>query len=430
MPHQFKETTRTGYGKRIIGSIKGILAGLILFIGSFALLFWNEGRVDVSEFAEDAVIISATEVTGTEPDQELVSVNGIVNTQEQLGDGLYLKPGDYLALKREVEIYAWTEQSKSTTETKLGGAEETETTYTYIKEWVSEPTPTGNFRYPEDHENPAKYIEDVTETVNTAKIGVYDLDMDNISLPGFEKLSLNEDIVELPESGIVKDSGDDAHEGFTVAEEEEEISTGFVVTEEELEGSDTNSEKEEVILDEKSEGPVLIGNYIYIGGGSLSRPEIGDMRISYHVLENNKEVTVLGKLDGMKISTYVDEETGESLYRMFTGTKDQAVSQLHGEYKFALWMFRLIGFLMMWIGLSALFGPISVLLDVVPFFGSLSRTIIGAITFVVALVLSGVTILVSMILHNIIALIAAVVLTVVIIFLILRVKGKKGKVKV
>ncbi|MFH1284337.1 MAG: TMEM43 family protein [Candidatus Peregrinibacteria bacterium] len=405
MPDQFKETTRTGYGKRIIGSVKGVFIGIILFIGSFALLYWNEGRVDVSQIAQNAVEISSTEVAGTEPDGGLVSVAGIVNSQEQIGDGLYLKPGDYLSLSRVVEIYAWTEQTESTSETKLGGSEETETTYSYIKEWVSDPTPTSSFRYPGDHENLAKTIDDFEKTVSTARVGVYDLDMDHLSLPGEEKLSLSADILDLPET----ETAADATLGVSDESEEDE----FFLTEE------YSAEP----VAEKSTGPVLIGNYIYVGKGSLSSPEVGDMRISYQVLKNNTEGTVIGKLDGLKITTYVDEETGENLYRMFTGSKDQAVGQLHGEYKFMLWVFRILGFLMMWIGLSGLFGPISVLLDVVPFFGSISRSLVGGITFVASVALSAVTILVSMILHNVIALIIAVVVTVAVILFVIRAKG-------
>jgi len=60
--------------------------------------------------------------------------------------------------------------------------------------------------------------------------------------------------------------------------------------------------------------------------------------------------------------------------------------------------------------LSALFGPISVLLDFLPIFGTISRFVIGIITFSVAFILSIVTILISMIIHNPIALIVALVI--------------------
>jgi len=41
---QFTETTRTSYGANIGNSLKGILFGLILIVGSIILLWWNENR--------------------------------------------------------------------------------------------------------------------------------------------------------------------------------------------------------------------------------------------------------------------------------------------------------------------------------------------------------------------------------------------------
>ena len=82
-----------------------------------------------------------------------------------------------------------------------------------------------------------------------------------------------------------------------------------------------------------------------------------------------------------------------------------ALDTLHKEYKTMLWLFRVIGFSLMWIGLGMILGPISVLLDVIPFLGSLSRTAVGGVTFLVALILSLITIIVSAILHSIVALV-------------------------
>jgi hypothetical protein len=114
-----------------------------------------------------------------------------------------------------------------------------------------------------------------------------------------------------------------------------------------------------------------------------------------------------GKIDQASLVPFVDNKN-HTLYRMFEGTKDEAVVTLHQEYKTALWIFRLVGFSMMFMGLLFCLGPLSTLLDIVPFLGSVGRGISGIAAFVVALVLSAVTIIISMILHNIIALIVVV----------------------
>jgi hypothetical protein len=373
MADQFKETVKTGWGTRIGNSIKGIFVGILLFLASFAVLYWNEGRVDMSDVAQNAVEISADEVSA-DADGKFVYLTGNVVTEETLGDGLYLIPGDYLALERRVEMYSWVEETETESDTNMGGSEETTTTYNYVKKWVSEPTETSKFKYPEGHNNPTKLLEDYSSTVSAAKVGVYDLTMDKIDLPSLEKLTLNEVTVD----DLMLDS-------FTRIE----------------------------------------GEYIFSGFGSMGNPEVGDLRISYFVLENNVEGTVFGKVEANKIVTYVDQDTETSLYRLFDGTRDEAMATMHGEYKMMLWVFRLVGFLMMWIGLSMLFSPLSVFLDVVPAFGSLSRGVVGALTFAVSLVLSLVTIIISMILHNIVALVVSIVLVVILIVFLMKRKSNK-----
>lgn len=367
MAHQFTKTTKTGVGSRLVNSIKGVFIGILLFLISFGVLYWNEGRVDVSEVAKNAVEISAEEVDAG-ADGEFVYVIGDVVSEEQVGDGLYLISGDYLAVSRTVEMYAWVEETSSTTEDEWGGGETTETTYTYVREWVENPVLTGSFEYPEDHENPSKAIEDYDNRVGSAKVGVYELDMGKLVLAGYGDLSLSEDVIDLGEDGEAE----------------------------------------------------LIGGYIFVGDGYLTSPEVGDLRISYSVIRNNTGGIIFAELDGDRLVTYVDEDTEESLYRMFIGTRDDALATMHGEYKMMLWIFRLIGFVMMWVGLSSLFGPVVVLLGIVPAFGSISRSLVGFVTFIVAAVLSVVTVLVSMLLHSIVALVIAVMIILVLVVYFLK----------
>ena len=70
-----------------------------------------------------------------------------------------------------------------------------------------------------------------------------------------------------------------------------------------------------------------------------------------------------------------------------------------------LWIFRLVGFLLMWAGMMAVTGPFSTLLDILPFLGGTSRAVIGGVTLLVALALSSITIIVSAIVQNIFALV-------------------------
>ena len=71
--------------------------------------------------------------------------------------------------------------------------------------------------------------------------------------------------------------------------------------------------------------------------------------------------------------------------------------------------------LLMWISLSMVFGPISVALDVIPFLGELSRTLIGVVTFIAALVLSLVTIVISNVIHHPLLLLALALIVAVVV---------------
>jgi len=180
---------------------------------------------------------------------------------------------------------------------------------------------------------------------------------------------------------------------------------------------------------ELSQGAILANDsYIFIRrseNGTFDNPQIGDLRISYYVLPSNFEGTLFGKLNGNKIDPYFDKN-GNRLYRLFYGTRDEAIATFRSEYTTSLWILRFIGFLMMWVGVILLFEPISVVMDILPIFGALSRSLIGIITFLVALILSIVTIIVSGIIHNIIALIISIgIVIAIIIFYFIKIKKKR-----
>ncbi len=378
MPDKFTEVTTTGYGSRIVNAVKGVILGLILFVASLGLLYWNEGRVDLSKIASSAREISSVSInTDSSLNGKLVSTTGNVNSDQIIGDNLYLNPDKFMAVERRVEMYSWIEQSESQSKINIGGSATTETTYTYAKSWEENPAPSKNFKHPEGHENPPKSLDSYTNKATTATIGQYSFDPRSVTLPSFSQLPLNSQNVTLSDDAVLAND-----------------------------------------------------NYIFVkksADGTFDDPQIGDLRVSYYVLRPGFAGTIFGKLNGNKIDPYLDQN-GNSLYRLFIGTRAQAIATLQKEHATVLWILRLIGFLMMWIGLMSLFGPLSVLLDILPIFGVMSRLIVGATTFLIAFVLTIVTILVSMIVHSIIALVIALVITIsAIIVLFIMWKNNKKK---
>jgi hypothetical protein len=380
MPDHFTETTTTGYGKRIMNSIGGILFGIALFIGAFVVLFNNEGSVDYSTIAKTAVQIDSTTVS-TDPaiKDKLVVTSGIFATDETIGDDMYLNPGPYLAIERDVEMYSWVEKKNEHSTTNTGGSETTTTTYDYVKEWTANHESSASFKYPEGHQNPALQIQGTTKRVSKATIGVYGVDMQSISLPSLSELTLNTENTTLTDGTVLDKSG-----------------------------------------------------YIFISnnaGSTYATPVVGDVRISYGALKSGMNATIFGKLNDKTFGTYL---TSDNLrfYQAFTGSKEEAIASLHESYVTWIWIWRLVGFLMMWIGLSTVLAPLSVMADFLPMLGGLSRSIIGAIAFVVTLVLSAVTILIAMLFHNVVALVIAVIVVVGGFFLVLnRKKSASSGVK-
>ncbi len=357
-PNKYTETTRKSYGKRIMDSIKGIFIGIIIFVISFGLLFWNEGRVNLANIARQAQPAAADTVDAS-LDSTFVAASGKLSAEKLLGDAKYLQPGTYVSVKRKVDVYAWVEKASSESNVKTGGSEETTTTYTYEKQWVNKPANSNNFKITEGHTNAAKTLPNATYSSSDLTVGAYALDSSKLTFPDATSLELKPELLQLESDMIV-----------------------------------ANDE------------------YVYKGNATYAAPQVGDLRIAYDVVDSGIDATVFGQIDGEKISQYTDEKTGKILYRAFESDKSGAIQILQKEYKRMMWIFRAVGFLLMWIGLSMLFGPISTLLDVLPIFGSISRSAIKFVTFIVSLVLTILTILLSILLHNIYAVIVIIVLIV------------------
>lgn len=357
MADTFTRTSTKGWGSRIIDSIKGVLIGLVLFVASFVLIYWNEGRVDLSDIAKNAIALDPAAVT-TEVAHEdaLASVTGDLSSDAALGDGLFLKPGEFIAYERVAEMYAWEEDEETESETRVGGSETTTTTYTYRKVWTENPESSSGFAERSGHENPEMSVRGDTDTVESAEIGAYTVNMQGIDLRGLEPLPLNEAAVNL------------------------------------------------------TEGAKLEGGFVFIGQGSVGSPQVGDIRVSYNVIRDGTNVTVFGKHSDGTIDAYFEDDT--KVHYLFPGTRDAALANMHQEYLTMLWVLRALGFILMWIGLMIILMPLSVLLDVLPVMGKVSRGAVALVTFLAALALSAVTVLVSKLLHNPLALLAVLALTV------------------
>ena len=355
----YVEVKETGFFKNLGNAIKGIVIGIILFLLSFVVLWWNEGRTDMSKIAKLAETALPEQINQS-LEGKFISVTGTLESKEEIADPDYLKPGPYIELARKAEMFAWVQTSETKTEKKVGGKTVETTTYNYSKKWTDNPESSSSFKVPEGHDNPSMTVKSATWTASQSAVGAYMFAPGDAGLPSGAPLKLSAEMLTFPEKSF----------GSTLRRE---------------------------------------GDYVYSGQGTSSNPVLGDVRISYTALTGGKKATLFGQLSNGQVNAYVHEGK-DRLFRVVQGTRDEAVATMHSEYTTSVWILRLVGFLMMWIGLSALFGPIHAVLDVLPFLGSTSRFLLGLVLFPVALVLSLMTIIISMIAHSIIALIICFVL--------------------
>ncbi len=330
------ETKTTSYFGRIGNSIKGVLIGLILVVGSGIFLFTNEGSVDISEYAVNALEQFGVENLET-MDGEFLALTGEVTVDEVLEDE-YARYGNALVLKRDVETYAWVEDENRSTKTNAGGSSTTTTTYSYSKEWVRKVPDSTQFKDPEGHENVYNDFDISTTRADMMNIAGLDVDTFGLRMPAADT-----DV------------------------------TGEV----------------EVLTDDLW----VEGEYLFNGFGTIGSPEIGDARIKYYVVPELSTATLFGKWNAERsvMDPYYEDEA--KIHGLYVGTKDMALETMHSEYLTKLWMIRGFSLLFMFVGFSMIFAPFHTVLSVIPAIGSLGKGAAGVLSFVLTLLVGGIIII-------------------------------------
>jgi len=138
MADSFTEVTSKNWFSRIGYSFKGIIFGLIVITPVIVLLWWNEGRAitTANSLKEGAAAVVSVSSDKLDPanDKKLIRIIGeatAANPAKDLDFGIGV-PAPRLV--RTEEIYQWLENQTSETKQKVGGGEETTTTYTDEKQ--------------------------------------------------------------------------------------------------------------------------------------------------------------------------------------------------------------------------------------------------------------------------------------------------------
>ena len=151
----------------------------------------------------------------------------------------------------------------------------------------------------------------------------------------------------------------------------------------------------------------LVNGYLFQGNGRPEQPVIGDLRICYAGLPTQATVTLLGQLEA-KTRLVPRNYRNKLVYRLLPGDRNAAIGELKSEHRLWLWVFRLLGFLCMAIGLSMLLEPLCVVLSIISFVGRFFESLVEGAGMGMAFVLSAMTILVVSLTSHLGVLIVAV----------------------
>lgn len=381
MADEFIETTTVSWGQRLSRSLSGVIFGLAIFVLSFPLLWWNEGRsvdrVRALDVAHGILVEAATVPLDPHNNDKLVHMAGAATTADALDDGMFGVRENALKLKRIVEVYQWKETTSGHSHTNFGGSETDSVTYSYSKVWAEGLYDSSRFKEPKGHENPVKMPYGSHEVVARIRLGAFALSKEFIAqIDNYEDYRLTAQTYAAA-IGQVKDY-------FT-----------------------------------------LNGDQYF--HGDPAAPQIGAMRVHYQVIRPG-DISVIGRQDKDRLSPY-DLRNGQGIpqalpatrqpdslrefFALAWGSIDASVTRMtetidllqmgrmSADDMFAkavhhngivTWLVRGGGLLMMWLGLMALFNPLKVLADFVPILGGLTGASIGVVTSLAALSLSAFTV--------------------------------------
>ncbi len=338
-------TTRTSYGSRLGSSLKGIGMGFVVFFVGFPVLFWNEGRAvrRTRSLNEGEKTVVPVESNAVDPANEgrLVHFAGRAVTDAVLVDPVFCVSvtGD-LQLVRRVEMYQWTEEVREETKKNVGGSETTKTTYTYRKEWRNYLVDSTKFEHPKDHGNPVDFaFAEASWLAEDVSVGAFAIPADRVGSIGVQKA------ISIPADAAVPAS------------------------------LPTNATR------------LAHGWYIpaKVGGGTPQAPQVGDERVTFaHVPQ--QDVSFVAKQIGSTIAAYLAKNGPVFLQQDGIRSADEMFASARASNKIVTWLLRLLGFILLFVGLSAVLRPIRVLADVLPFLGRIVGMGLGFVAFVVALV--------------------------------------------
>ncbi len=395
----YQKVTKTSYGGRLKNALGGVAMGFIMLIAGTILLFWNEGRtVKTTRMLKEAnkACVELEDIASVNPDMngKMIHASGLATTGDILTDGQFGVTVNAIKLIRGVEYYQWVEHQSTQTKDKVGGGQETVTTYTYTKEWVGSPQNSSYFEDPDYKGIDNDVLLNIQDEIWTAR---------NVTFGAYK----------FPEGLIAQMN---RCEPFTVSLEPEVVDQ-YEADFHKLAGAEKNDSY--VHQD---------GNVLYLGTNP-NNPSVGDVRVTYEKVVPG-DVSILAVVNGDTFERYT-AKNGYTLMSLVDGVVGME-GMFEGEHqsnKAISWLLRILGVLLIYFGFRGIFDIITALLKVLPFLGNIASLGVGLVAGVLALAWSLVVIAIGWIVYRpVLGVILLIVAAALIWFLAKKSKEKKALV--
>jgi len=409
----YTETSTTGYGTRVGNSFRAIGSGLLLFVLGTALLWWNEGRaVKTEKMLNEAgnayVEMENPNKKDASLEGELICGTAMATTEDSLVDAQFGIGAKAIAMHRTVEYYQWVEHAQEKSEDKLGGKEVTTTTYTYSKEWVRRPIDSSQFKDPayQKKNMVLTTVEDAEQYAENVSFGAYKLSeslIRQISSDEGMELAISEDLLKQFDK-----AAQTAYERFYgVVKKQQPVqqpvqqllipdsvrallsdSAKAVIDSIQAYNDSIKAITDSLMANAENKKDLAYihqaGNVLYYGRVPGS-PEVGDVRVTFEKVVPAK-VTVMAVVDGDSFKPF-KAKNGKRFQTLVMGKKsgDEIIDAAKESNNALLWIFRLVGILMVIGGLKGIFGFLSTILKVVPFIANIFGWGIGIVCTVIGI---------------------------------------------
>ena len=415
------EVTEESWGSRLGKSFGGVIAGIILFFGSIAFLWWNEGRAvttakALAEGEGNVVAVKDISKVDSANAGKLVHMSGEASTSETLTDPTFALSKNAIGLSRKVEYYQWVEHKSEKREKQMGGSEKVITTYTYSKEWVSSPQDSSAYKEV-GHENRVFMTlpGDCDVRAKEVSFGAFKLTSGQISrIGGEEPVSLEEYTIPVSMANNAEVQGGNTlylhMNPGRVVQPVQPVVTATTVQPAPVNGvqpAPVNAVQPAPVnavqpAPVNAVQPVATTVPAPVEGQPVAQPvqqptivfdteaQIGDMRVQWSFVAPQRTISLVAVQVNNTFEPYTAEDGGGEVDLLTDGVK--SAKAMFNDAKSAntmmTWIFRGAGFFAMFIGLSMLVAPLEVLCDVLPFLGNIVGAVSKGVCFVIALVIS------------------------------------------